>query len=60
MIEDEVDVSARESAKGRWAELAKLAGAKERVEEIAVDLVEHYETRTSVLEGKEARQWWGR
>ena len=27
-------------------------GAKERVEEIAADLVEHYETRTSVLEGK--------
>ena len=27
-------------------------GAKERVEEIATDLVAHYETRTSVLEGK--------
>ena len=52
MIEDEEDISARESAKGKWAELAKLVGAKERVEEIAADLVEHYETRTSVLEGK--------
>ena len=34
---------------GKWA---KLVGAKERVEEIAADLVEHYETRTGVLEGK--------
>ena len=52
VIEDEEDVSARESTKGKWAELAKLVGAKERVQEIAADLVEHYETRTSVLEGK--------
>ncbi len=44
VIEDEEDVSARESTKGKWAELAKLVGrlrdatpgqgAKERVEEI--------------------------
>jgi type I restriction enzyme R subunit len=52
VIEDEEDISARESTKGKWAELAKLVGAKERVEEIAADLVAHYETRTSVLEGK--------
>ncbi|HEX8372183.1 MAG TPA: type I restriction endonuclease subunit R [Chthoniobacterales bacterium] len=52
VIEDEEDVSARESTKSKWAELAKLVGAKERVEEIAADLVEHYETRTRVLEGK--------
>jgi type I restriction enzyme, R subunit len=52
VIEDEEDISARESTKGKWAELAKLVGAKERVEEIAADLVEHYETRTGVLEGK--------
>jgi type I restriction enzyme, R subunit len=35
VIEDEEDVSARESTKGKWAELVKLVGAKERVEEIA-------------------------
>ena len=52
VIEDEEDVSARESTKGKWAELAKLVGAKKRVEEIAADLVEHYETRTSVLEDR--------
>ena len=52
MIEDEEDVSARESTKMQMGELAKLVGAKESVEEIAADLVEHYETRTSVLEGK--------
>jgi type I restriction enzyme R subunit len=52
VIEDEEDVAARENTKGKWAELAKLVGAKERVQEIAADLVAHYETRTSVLEGK--------
>jgi type I restriction enzyme R subunit len=52
VIEDEEDVAARENTKGKWAQLAKLVGAKERVEEIARDLVDHYETRTSVLEGK--------
>ena len=56
VIEDEEDLSARKSTKGKWASLAKLVGrlgdatpgqgAKERVEEIAADLVEHYETRT--------------
>jgi type I restriction enzyme R subunit len=52
VIEDEEDMNVRENTKGKWAELAKLVGAKERVQEIAADLVEHYETRTSVLEGK--------
>lgn len=52
VIEDEEDVSARESTKSKWAALATLVGAKERVNEIAADLVEHFETRTSVLEGK--------
>ena len=34
VIEDEEDVFARESTKGKWA---KLVGAKERVEEIVAD-----------------------
>ena len=37
---------------GRLRDAAPGQGANERVEEIAADLVEHYETRTSVLEGK--------
>ena len=52
VIEDEEDVNVRENTKGKWAQLSKLAGAENRVRELAADLVNHYETRTSVLEGK--------
>jgi type I restriction enzyme R subunit len=36
----------------RWAALAKAAGAKERVDEIAQDLLTHFRERTATLEGK--------
>ena len=52
VLEDEEDVSAREETKSRWAELTKLVGAKERLEEVAADIVKHFETRTATLEGK--------
>lgn len=52
VIEDEEDVAAREKTKGKWTELAKLVGAEERIEEIAADLVKHFETRNEALEGK--------
>ncbi len=52
VIEDEEDVAAREKTKGKWTELAKLVGAKERIEEVAADLVKHFETRTESLDGK--------
>ena len=52
VIEDEEDVAARENAKSKWAELAKLVGAKPRLEQVAADLVAHFETRTSTIEGK--------
>ena len=52
VIEDEEDLATREKTKGKWAELAKLVGAQPRLAEVAEDLVDHYETRTDVLEGK--------
>ncbi len=52
VIEDEEDVAARESTKSKWAELAKLVGAKPRLQQVARDLVAHFETRTSAIEGK--------
>ena len=36
----------------RWAALAKAAGAKERVDEIARDLLTHFRERTATLDGK--------
>jgi type I restriction enzyme, R subunit len=52
IVEDEEDVRAREKAKGVWAQLAALVGAKPRLEEVAADLVEHFETRSEVMDGK--------
>jgi type I restriction enzyme R subunit len=52
VIEDEEDLSERERTKGLWATLEKLVGAKGRIEEIAFDLVRHFEVRVSAIEGK--------
>lgn len=41
-----------ERRKSRWAALAAAAGAKDRVEELAKDLLAHYQDRTATLEGK--------
>ena len=52
VIEDEEDIAKREHAKGQWAALEKLVGAEPRLKEIARDLVDHFEARISVIEGK--------
>jgi type I restriction enzyme, R subunit len=52
VIEDEEDITVREKTKSDWAQLAKLVGAKPRIEQVAADLVQHFETRTATLEGK--------
>ena len=52
VIEDEEDLSAREKTKSEWAALTKLVGAQPRLEQVAADLVQHFETRTATLEGK--------
>ncbi len=52
VVEDEEDLGAREKAKGVWAQLAALVGAKPRLEEVATDLVEHFEARCAVMDGK--------
>jgi len=41
-----------ERRKSRWAALASAAGAKERVNALAADLLQHFTDRTSTLEGK--------
>lgn len=47
---DETDV--REKTKSQWAALEKLVGAEPRIEQVAKDLVAHYEARTSAFPGK--------
>jgi len=52
VIEDEEDLQVREKTKGRWAALEKLVGAAPRLEEVAADLVQHFEERSAIIEGK--------
>jgi type I restriction enzyme R subunit len=52
VIEDEEDLTLRERTKSQWAALEKLVGAGPRLQEVAEDLVLHFETRTATLDGK--------
>lgn len=52
VIEDEEDVGARESTKSKWATLEKLVGSDPRIEEVCIDLVQHFETRVATFPGK--------
>ena len=52
VVEDEEDVSTRERTKSQWSRLEKLVGAEPRLKEVAKDLVEHFEARNQVIEGK--------
>jgi len=52
VIEDEEDISYREKTKSQWAALEKLVGAEPRIQQVAADLVQHFETRSATLEGK--------
>ena len=58
-LDDEVDElieedeeAAREQTKSKWAQLEKLVGAKPRLQAVAADLVQHFETRSEALAGK--------
>ena len=52
VIEDEEDISLRERTKSKWAALEKLVGAEPRLQQVAEDLVKHFEARTAVVDGK--------
>ena len=52
VIEDDEDLANREKTKGEWSRLEKLVGASARIKQVAEDIVNHYETRNSTIEGK--------
>ncbi len=52
VVEDEEDVSQREKTKGEWSRLEKLVGAGPRLQQVAADLVNHFETRSQSMDGK--------
>lgn len=51
IIENE-DSTASEKAKAKWTKLEAIVGHKERLKVVAKDIVEHFEKREEVLNGK--------
>ncbi|WP_417449772.1 type I restriction endonuclease subunit R [Kordiimonas sp.] len=52
VLEDEEDLSAREREKSKWSTLEKLVGAEPRINSVAADIVDHFETRSAAMAGK--------
>ncbi len=52
VVEDEEDVASREKTKSEWAALEKLVGSEPRLQQVARDLVQHFEARVAVVDGK--------
>lgn len=52
VVEDEEDIGRREKTKSQWTALEKLVGSKPRIEQVAKDLVHHFEDRNAIIEGK--------
>ncbi|UZE93708.1 MAG: type I restriction endonuclease subunit R [Candidatus Pacearchaeota archaeon] len=46
------EVEGKEKLKSKWARLEKVAGSPKRIKKIAEDIIEHFESKTEVLEGK--------
>ena len=52
LFADEDDIPAAERAKSRWAALEALVGAEPRLNQVALDLVTHFEQRSRTQPGK--------
>jgi type I restriction enzyme R subunit len=46
------EIATREKLKSKWARVEAVVGSENRIKTIARDIVEHWESRSSVLEGK--------
>nr|WP_233279558.1 type I restriction endonuclease subunit R [Acidihalobacter yilgarnensis] len=52
IFEDEESLAIREAGKSKWAALEKLVGAEPRIQQVAADIVQHFEARNASVEGK--------
>lgn len=52
LTEDEESDEAKVATLRRWAALEKIVGAPPRIQKIAADIVSHFESRQSVMDGK--------
>jgi type I restriction enzyme R subunit len=46
------EVERKEKLKTKWAQLEAVVGADKRISQVAADIVDHYETRLDVMDGK--------
>ena len=46
------EVAVREKLKTKWARVEAVVGSPNRIKIIASDIVEHWESRSSVMDGK--------
>lgn len=46
------EVQGKEKLKSKWSKVERVAGSSKRIGRIAQDIIDHFEARTSVLEGK--------
>lgn len=46
------EVSKKEKLKSKWARLEAIVGSKKRIKQIAKDIVDHFEERLKILDGK--------
>ena len=52
LTEDEEDDAAKVAKLRRWAALEQLVGAPPRIQQVAADIVEHFENRLTAMDGK--------
>ena len=51
-VTEGAEVERKENLKSKWAQLAAVVGAKHRLELVARDVVDHFEKRLEVVDGK--------
>ncbi len=51
-LEQDEEVTERQKSKAKWTKLEAIVGHPQRVKNLAKDIVDHYEKRQSVFEGK--------
>lgn len=49
---DQEDLTDTQKAKAKWTQLEDLVGSEDRINQIAKDIIEHFEQRQTVFEGK--------
>ncbi|MGV0938794.1 type I restriction endonuclease subunit R [Empedobacter falsenii] len=49
---DQEDLTSTQKAKSKWTQLEALIGGKQRIQNIATDIVEHFTQRQEVFQGK--------